>query len=298
MISSNQQPATSNQQPATSNQQPLVEVRPFIKWVGGKRQLLPELAKYVPKNFGTYFEPFLGGGAFLLNLKPECAVVNDFNSELFITWLTVRDQPGKLLGLLRKYQANHSKELYLDLRAADRDGRLENMSYVERAARFVYMNKTGFNGLWRVNKKGQNNVPFGSYKNPNVADKTNIFASSKYLNTAQIKILNGDFEQAVSEAKSGDFVYFDPPYIPVSETSSFTSYSSSFRYEQQVRLRDLFKHLHENGVHVLLSNSDVPLINELYGDIKGVKIEHVSVNRSVGAHANSRKRVAEVIVHG
>ncbi|MFT8599937.1 MAG: DNA adenine methylase [Leuconostoc pseudomesenteroides] len=295
---SNKQQATSNKQQATSNKQQLANLKPFIKWVGGKRQLLPELARYVPKKFGTYFEPFLGGGAFLLMLQPEKAILNDFNPELVVTWQTVCDNPEQLTQLLQEYQRNHSKEFYLDLRAADRDGRLENMSSIERSARFIYMNKTGYNGLWRVNRKGQNNVPFGSYKNPKISDANTIFAVANYLNSAQVTFMNGDFEQAVSKAKTGDFVYFDPPYIPLSATSNFTGYSAEFGYEQQVRLRDVFKRLHENGVHVMLSNSDVPLIEELYGDIKGVQIERVSVKRSVGARATSRTTVGEVIVHG
>ncbi|WP_338326236.1 Dam family site-specific DNA-(adenine-N6)-methyltransferase, partial [Weissella confusa] len=146
-------------------------MRPFIKWVGGKRQLLPELAKYIPENFGTYFEPFLGGGAFLLSLEPNKAVVNDFNPELANVWRVVRDQPDELLAKLVEHQANNSKDYYLDLRLTDRDGRLEQMTEVERAARFIYMIKVGFNGLWRVNSKGQNNVPYGKYKNPKIADE-------------------------------------------------------------------------------------------------------------------------------
>ncbi|CAM3186345.1 DNA adenine methylase [Leuconostoc rapi] len=295
---SNKQQATSNKQQATSNKQQLAELRPFIKWVGGKRQLLPELAKYVPEHFGTYFEPFLGGGAFLLALSPENAVINDFNSELVISWMIVRDKPEELLKQLKQHQLNHSKAYYLHLREADRDGRLENMTLVQRAARFIYMNKTGFNGLWRVNKKGQNNVPFGSYKNPNIADNDTIKTVSRYLNDVNIIITNGDFEKMIETAQTGDFVYFDPPYIPMSATSSFTAYSSDFGYDQQVRLRDVFVKLHQKGVHVMLSNSDVPLIEELYGRIEGIVIEHVSVSRTVGAMASSRKKVGEVIVHG
>ncbi|MBZ5978626.1 MAG: DNA adenine methylase [Leuconostoc gelidum] len=269
-----------------------------MKWVGGKRQLLPELAKYVPEHFGTYFEPFLGGGAFLLALSPEHAVINDFNPELVVSWMIVRDRPEELLKQLKQHQLNHSKEYYLHLRAADRDGRLEKMTLVQRAARFIYMNKTGFNGLWRVNKKGQNNVPFGSYKNPNISDKDTIKPAARYLNDAQITITNADFEKAILDAQTGDFVYFDPPYIPISETSSFTAYSSDFGYDQQVRLRDVFVALHQKGVHVMLSNSDVPLIEKLYGHIDGIVIEHVSVTHMVAAKASSRKKVGEVIVHG
>ncbi|WP_245299852.1 DNA adenine methylase [Weissella confusa] len=269
-------------------------MRPFIKWVGGKRQLLPELAKYVPENFGTYFEPFLGGGTFLLSLEPNKAIVNDFNPELANVWRVVRDQPDELLAQLVEHQANNSKEYYLDLRLTDRDGRLEQMTEIERAARFIYMIKVGFNGLWRVNSKGQNNVPYGKYKNPKIADEVAIHRVSEYLNNADIDILTGDFEKAVEKAQTGDFVYFDPPYIPASDTASFTSYSSEFGYDEQVRLRDLFKKLKDRGVYVLLSNNDVPLLHELYEGV-GV-IETVEAHRFVAAKASSRAKVSEVLV--
>lgn len=271
-------------------------VKPFIKWVGGKRQLLPELTKYVPEKFGTYFEPFIGGGAFFLYLQPEKAVINDFNSELAITWKIVRDNPKELLALLTKYSELNSKEFYLDLRIMDRNGELEQATDVERAARFIYMIKTGFNGMWRVNKNGQNNIPYGKYKNPLIADELTINAVSHFLNSSDVNVQNEDYKVVTSGAETGDFVYFDPPYIPVSDTSSFTSYSSEFGYKEQVELRDKFVELHNKGVHVLLSNSDVPLIDELYGDIEGVVIHRVTANRSVGASSKSRQKVGEVLV--
>lgn len=271
-------------------------INPFIKWVGGKRQLLPELRKYTPESFNNYYEPFLGGGAFLLNLQPKKAMANDYNSELIITWRMVKEQPDELLKLLNIHQENNSKEYYLGLRQADRDGRLEKMTDIERAARFIYMLKTGFNGMWRVNKKGQNNIPYGSYRNPLIADREAIFKVSEYLNSNNVQFISGDYKNILETPQTGDFVYFDPPYIPLNKTSSFTSYSAEFGYEQQVELRDMFKKLHERNVNVLLSNSDVPLIYELYGDIEGITIHKVTANRSVGASSKSRGKVGEVLI--
>ncbi|WP_373762470.1 DNA adenine methylase [Weissella soli] len=267
-----------------------------MKWVGGKRQLLPELAKYVPENFGTYFEPFIGGGAFFLALHPAKAVINDFNPELINAWKIVKEFPEELLTKLAEHASKNTKEYYLDIRLTDRDGRLENMTEIERAARFIYMLKTGFNGLWRMNKKGQNNVPYGSYKNPKITDTQTIQQVSTFLNSIQLEMRSGDFSKAVAGVSTGDFVYFDPPYIPLTETSSFTSYSAEFGYAEQLRLRDLVKTLHQSGVYVTLSNSDVPQIYELYGDIPGIHIHQVTAQRSVGAKANSRGKVGEVIV--
>ncbi|WP_248706746.1 DNA adenine methylase [Convivina praedatoris] len=272
------------------------ELSPFIKWVGGKRQLLPELSRFIPKKYGTYFEPFVGGGAFLLDLHPKKAVVNDFNVELVITWKVVRDNPYELLDILKLHEKYNSKDYYLNLRSADRDGRLLEMTDIERAARFIYMVKTGFNGMWRVNKKGQNNIPYGKYKNPLIADSKRILSVSSYLNDAEIKFMRGDFSKSVLEARSGDFVYFDPPYIPVSKTSSFTSYSGEFGYEQQLLLRDTFLELHEKGVFVLLSNSDVPLIDDLYGQIPGIRVNRILANRSISANGTSRGKVGEVLI--
>ncbi|CAH1856111.1 Modification methylase DpnIIA [Convivina praedatoris] len=232
----------------------------------------------------------------MLDLHPKKAVVNDFNVELVITWKVVRDNPYELLDILKLHEKYNSKDYYLNLRSADRDGRLLEMTDIERAARFIYMVKTGFNGMWRVNKKGQNNIPYGKYKNPLIADSKRILSVSSYLNDAEIKFMRGDFSKSVLEARSGDFVYFDPPYIPVSKTSSFTSYSGEFGYEQQLLLRDTFLELHEKGVFVLLSNSDVPLIDDLYGQIPGIRVNRILANRSISANGTSRGKVGEVLI--
>lgn len=269
---------------------------PFIKWVGGKRQLLHDINSIMPSHFNRYFEPFVGGGAVFLNLTPQHATINDFNPELVNTWQVVQTAPQQLLETLRIHQENNSKDYYLNLRSADRDGRLQKMTAVERAARFIYMNKTGFNGLWRVNQKGQNNVPYGRYKNPKIYDDR-IETVADYLQNNDIEILNGDYRDAVKGAKQDDFVYFDPPYIPVNLTSSFTSYTENgFGLQQQTELRDVFAELTQRGVQVMLSNSDVPLIEELYGSLENTQIRHVTARRTINSVASKRGKVGEVLI--
>jgi DNA adenine methylase len=300
---SNKQQATSNKQQATSNKQQANlttktgEIRPFLKWAGGKRQLLPEMTKYVPDQYGTYFEPFIGGGAFLLSLNPKSASINDFNPELAITWQVVKDQPGDLIEQLRLHKEKYSAEHYYEVRGWDRDGTLEKMSDIERAARFIFMNRTGFNGLWRVNKKQQNNVPFAKATNPNIENAEAIRSVSAFLNQHNVQITNLDFEEAVASAQTGDFVYFDPPYIPVDATSSFASYTADgFGYAEQVRLRDLFINLTKKGVKVLYSNADVPMIDELFEDVVDANIHHVEATRMINSIASKRGKVGEVLI--
>lgn len=269
-------------------------LQPFTKWTGGKRQLLPVIKSLMPDNYNSYFEPFIGGGALFFNLSPDKAVINDFNNELMNCYQQIKKHPQKVIELLTKHQENNSKEYYLELRAVDRDNRINKMTDVERAARIMYMLRVDFNGLYRVNSKNQFNVPYGRYKNPKIVDSDLILAISQYLNNNNIKILTGDFEKAVQNAGVGDFVYFDPPYIPLSETSAFTSYThEGFTYEDQVRLRDCFKKLDEKGAFVMLSNSSSPLVEELY---KGFNIHKVEATRTNGAKASSRGKISEIIV--
>lgn len=269
-------------------------LQPFTKWTGGKRQLLPIIKSLMPDNYNNYFEPFIGGGALFFDLSPDKAVINDFNNELINCYQQIKEYPQKLIDLLAKHQENNSKEYYLELRSADRDNRIDKMTNVERAARIMYMLRVNFNGLYRVNSKNQFNVPYGRYKNPKIVDSDLILSISQYLNNNNIKILTGDFEKAVQDAGTGDFVYFDPPYIPLSETSAFTSYThEGFTYEDQVRLRDCFKKLDEKGAFVMLSNSSSPLVEELYKDFNIHKVEAIRTN---GAKTSSRGKISEIIV--
>lgn len=269
-------------------------LQPFTKWTGGKRQLLGELRSYMPETYGRYFEPFVGGGALFFDLAPEQAVINDFNEELINAYRQIKNNPAELINLLIKHKENNSKDYYLELRSADRDGRISRMTGVERAARILYMLRVDFNGLYRVNSKNQFNVPYGRYKNPKIVDVDLLYQISEYLNENDIEILQTDFAEAVKGAQTGDFVYFDPPYIPLNETSSFTSYThEGFSYEEQVRLRDTFKELTERGVYAMLSNSSSPLVEELYKDFN---IYFVEAQRTNGAKSSSRGKISEIIV--
>ena len=271
-----------------------VALQPFTKWTGGKRQLLPVIRELMPKTYNRYFEPFVGGGALFFDLAPKDAVINDFNAELINCYQQIKDNPQELIEILKVHQEYNSKEYYLDLRSVDRDERIDMMSEVQRAARILYMLRVDFNGLYRVNSKNQFNVPYGRYKNPKIVDENLVSAISTYLNNNQIEIKKGDFEKAVLDVQPGDFVYFDPPYIPLSETSAFTSYThEGFSYDDQVRLRDTFKKLSDTGAYVMLSNSSSFLVEELYQDFN---IHYVEATRTNGAKSSSRGRISEIIV--
>ncbi len=268
-------------------------IQPFLKWAGGKRQLLPEIRKYVPKRMGTYYEPFLGGAAVLFDLQPKKAVINDINSELINTYLVIKNNVDDLIEDLKKHE--NKSDYYYKIRDLDRDkNQFSKLSDVEKASRLIYLNKTCFNGLFRVNSQGQFNVPFGRYKNPNIVNEFVLRAVSHYLNNNEVEILNGDFADAVSCAKKGDFVYLDSPYDPVSETASFTGYTlGGFSKDEQIRLRDLFVDLDKRGCKVLLSNSATDFIKDLYKDYR---IEIVSATRNINSIASKRGKIDEVLV--
>lgn len=272
-------------------------LKPFTKWTGGKRQLLPELLSLMPKNYDQYFEPFIGGGALFFDTMPKKATINDFNKDLVLAYRQIRDDVELLISYLEKHKMNNSKDYYLKIRSLDREEGFHRLSDVEKAARLIYMLRVDFNGLYRVNSKNQFNVPYGKYQNPKIVDIDLLTKINKYLNDADIKILQGDFELAVSEAKEGDFVYFDPPYAPVSPTSSFTSYThEGFDIWDQKRLKDVFLKLTNRNVKVMMSNSDVELIHELYGQIDNVDIKIVGANRMINSRSSGRGKVNEVII--
>lgn len=230
----------------------------------------------------------------LFSLHPQNAVINDFNSDLMNAYRVIKENPEELLVILKKHAENNSKEYYLNIRSADRDGRIGRMSDVEKAARLLYMLKVDFNGLYRVNKKGQFNVPYGRIKNPKIADYQNIMSVSNYFKSCNITFLSGDFEESVQDVKQNDFVYFDPPYIPLSLTANFTSYTEDgFSFEDQKRLRDTFFRLSNIGAHVMLSNSDTPLTRELYS---GANIHEVSASRSINSNTEKRGKVGELVI--
>jgi DNA adenine methylase len=274
-------------------------VRPFLKWAGGKRQLLPEIVKYVPKRISkhTYYEPFIGGGALLFQLQPPKAVINDSNKELINCYKVIKDSLDELMEELSKDKYSNSETSYYEMRDLDRSTKkYASLSEVEKAARIIYLNKTCYNGLFRVNSQGQFNVPFGRYKNPNFLDDAVLRAVNKYLNSNDITLLNQDFAEAVKDAKRGDFVYFDPPYDPVSETASFTGYDvNGFNRDEQERLKEEFDALHKKGCKVMLSNSCTDFIMDLYKDYQDTIIK-VRATRSINSNALKRGRVDEVLV--
>jgi DNA adenine methylase len=239
---------------------------------------------------GTYFEPFLGGGALFFALSPRRAVLADVNRRLIRTYNGVRNDVERVIALLEEqYRDRHDPTFFYEQREVDIDAR----SDAEVAAWFIYLNKTGYNGLYRVNRGNRFNVPLGRYVNPAICDKSTLRACAAALR--RVELLAEDFEAVTERTKPGDFVYFDPPYVPVSATSSFTSYTSGgFGLPEQTRLRDVARRLKQRGVHVLLSNSSAPFILELYRE--GFEIEKVSATRSVNSRASARGAIAELLI--
>jgi len=270
--------------------------KPFVKWVGGKRQLLKQfrdLGLYPPENFdpitNTYFEPFVGGGAVFFDLLPETAYLSDLNNELVATYNVIKNDVENLIKSLKKHKLD--KEYFLKIRAQDP----EKLSDLDTASRFIYLNRTCFNGMYRVNSKGGFNVPFGKYTNPLICDENNLRKASKALKNVEIK--KQDYKEVLKKARKGDFVYFDPPYYPVSKTASFTSYTSeSFLDKEQIELRDTFVELHKRGCFVMLSNSDTPFINKIYSEPKGLRITKVQAGRAINSDASKRGKITEVLV--
>lgn len=271
-------------------------VKPFLKWAGGKRQLQKVLRENRPKrwdiNTQSYFEPFIGGGAMFFDLQPQCATISDRNPLLINCYKVVRDHVNELIEELKQHKNEES--YYYDLRSWDRNDILAKKSEVESAARIIFLNKTCYNGLFRVNASGQFNVPFGRYENPNILEADVLKAVSEYLSTNKINILNEDFQSAVNEAKAEDFIYFDPPYDPVSTTASFTSYYvDKFDRDEQERLKKVVDELSDRGCHVLLSNASTDFIKDLYQDYNQVQI---LANRAINSNGTKRGKVQEILI--
>jgi DNA adenine methylase len=268
------------------------EAAPFVKWAGGKGRLLSQLRPLLPSQAPRmrHVEPFVGGGALFFSRQPKRALLTDINPALVGTYVAIRDDVSGVIDALRDLAARHSKERYYAVR--DRYNRGPRITTAKRAAMFIYLNKTCFNGLHRVNRKGEFNVPVGSYKKPRILNEDGLKAASALLQGAQLRC--APFEALLEDAKPGDFIYFDPPYEPVSATASFTSYASDgFGREDQTRLRDVYKALDRRGCKLMLSNSDVPFIRELYADFR---IDTVAAPRAINCNASKRGRVSEVVV--
>ena len=275
---------------------PQPQASPVIKWVGGKTKLLPELLERMPAKYGRYYEPFIGGAALFFRVAPERAVIADFNVDLVGLYRTIAADPGSVIRRLEHHRDEHfssPEKHYYDTRTRwnDRDA---SWPAADRAATFIYLNKTCFNGLWRVNRSGDFNVPIGRYVDPPICVPEALRAAHTVLARAVIR--HCDYRTAVEDAKRGDFLYFDPPYDPVAPTANFTSYTTNvFGPDQQQELADTARRLVERGCKVMLSNSDTPYIRSIY---KGFKIDRVKCARAINSNASKRGDVDEVIVVG
>lgn len=277
--------------------------RPFLKWAGGKRRLLAHIVPQLGQIEGTYFEPFLGAGAVFLSIPTDVPrVAGDINAELINTWETVRDEPLLLIEKLREIKTD--KETFLEKRALDRSAEwLEGSSNVDKAARTVYLNMTAYNGMFRVNSKGEFNVPFAGRSNPRVNEE-NLLRVSLSLNTMDKNhqfpvIKHSNYKDLIQEASRGDVVYLDPPYAPISSSSTFVSYSKEgFGEMDQIELRDNCIELMRRGVRVITSNSDSDLIRSLYSESDGFQIFGLQISRSVAASGKSRAPIQELLIVG
>lgn len=273
----------------------MIKGKPFVKWAGGKRQIIDKLKKYIPEEYNTYYEPFVGGGALLFELAPKNAVINDFNDELMNVYTCIKDSDKfeKMCKELNHHEAEHSEEYYYKIRNIDRDRKKYNkLPDYKKAARTIYLNKACFNGLYRVNSKNEFNVPFGKKEHVNTYEGQNLGIICGYLNFNNVEILSTDFEEAVKSAKEGDFIYFDPPYD--SDKNIFTSYTNEgFGKDEQERLAKVFKDLDSRGCYVMLSNHNTKLINDLY---KGYNIHIIEAKRNINSDGKKRGKVEEVII--
>lgn len=274
-----------------------VQPKPFVKWAGGKRQLIPILSENLPKTMGTYFEPFLGGGALLFHILTErnnqrCGI-SDLNSDLVLTYTTIRDKPEELISSLKNHAKNYqknSKSYYYSIREST------PKNAIEKTSRLLFLNRTCFNGLYRVNSKGKFNVPLGKYTNPNIVNEDNLRSVSQILQSNKISIYCRDFESVLDDAKKGDFVYFDPPYQPVSDTANFTSYTNkSFTFRDLKRLAELCFQLDSKGCKVMLSNSDSIEVEDMFNQ-KEWNVKKIEANRSINSNSKKRTGHYELLV--
>ena len=268
-------------------------VAPVVKWVGGKRQLLDEITPRLPKRITSYCEPFLGGGAVLFSIQPSKAIVNDLNGDLMTVYESIRDDVESLIASLKRHQ--NTPEYFYTLRSLDRDKEAyQTMSKIERASRLIYLNKTCFNGLFRVNLSGEFNSPFGYYKNPNIVNEPVLRAVNKYFSSSRITFCNEDFAETLSKVGNGSFVYLDPPYDPVSDTANFTGYNKGgFDRDEQIRLKQCCDELTRRGIQFMLSNSATSFIKELYQDYD---ISIVRAKRAINSNPEKRGAIEEVLI--
>jgi len=277
-------------------------LQPVLKWAGGKRQLLPELEKHFPKKFSTYYEPFIGGGAVLFHLQPKKAVINDYNEDLINLYICIKDNVDELIEKLKYYETKNDSESFYEIRGIDRTEDYKEWSIIDKSARLIYLNKTCYNGLFRMNSAGQFNSPYGSYKNPCICNEPVLRAMNKYFNENEIEFRAGDFETACNDVPKGAFIYLDPPYDQYDEQLNFVGYTKDgFTRDDQIRLKKMCDKLIEKGCYVMISNSKTPFIVDLYSDkTKYITytINTVNARRSINSNAKKRGEVEEVLIVG
>ncbi|MFB5598561.1 MAG: DNA adenine methylase [Nitrosopumilaceae archaeon] len=270
--------------------------KPFVKWAGGKRQLIPTLSKHFPKSYGTYFEPFLGGGAVLFHLlldnpNQKCSV-SDLNSDLVLAYVTIRDRVNELITSLKKHSKNYftdKNSYYYKIRENEPKGQ------IEKTSRLIFLNRTCFNGLYRVNGKGKFNVPLGRYSNPNIVNEENLRAISRVLQSRKISIKCKDFSGILEDVKKDDFIYFDPPYQPVSKTANFTSYTNrDFSLQDLQRLAELCHSLDSKGCNVVLSNSNTDEVKSMFD--RSWKVKEIQANRAINSDSKKRTGHSELVI--
>lgn len=279
--------------PPLNGKNPLV--KPFLKWAGGKRKILPLIDKYFPKKFDRYIEPFLGGGSVFFYVKqkynPDFCLISDTNEDLINTYIAVRDNPKKLIKYLKEFKLKNSKEFYYSVRA---DFNSKKIKGLKRSAAFIYLNKTCFNGLYRVNKKNEFNVPYGKFKNPGIFEEQTILKASALLGD-RVEIKRQDYQEVVAQSQKGDFVYLDPCYDPLKKTS-FANYTPDrFSDSDRLLLHSFIENLRTKGVRVVLSNNDMPDVRKLYPNTS--YITHVvEAPRFIGSKVSYRQGVAELVI--
>lgn len=271
-------------------------LKPALIWIGGKTQLLSTIVPLLPDNYNTYCEPFVGGGALLFHVQPHTAIINDINTELITTYNVIKYDVENLIVELKTFK--NESDFYYWVRSWDRDtDAYNNISDIKKAARILYLNKTCFNGLYRVNNQGKYNAPFGKHKNPKIVNEVVLRQVSEYFNKCDITILNADYTKVLESLPRDSFVYLDPPYDPVTKTANFTKYTSNgFSQDDQIELKEMCDKLTSRGIKFMLSNSSTEFIKNLYSDGEKYNIIEVYAVRTVNCDASKRGKVSEVIV--
>ncbi len=273
----------------------MIKAVPILKWAGGKRQLLERILPLIPNDYNRYFEPFLGAGAVLLAIQPRRAIVNDTNTELINVYHVIKDTPDELINILKKYDQQHCKEFYYKIRDIDRDSvRFENLSVVEKAARTIYLNRTCYNGLYRVNKAGHFNTPIGRNTVVKIVNENGIRKISEYLNENELRIMSTDYREALKGIRKKDFVFLDPPYYPTGKDSFIRYGSRIFGKESQEDLKRYCDVLNGREIRFIQTNACCDEIKELY---KEYRIIEVDVRRSINAKAEGRKDKEVIILN-